>query len=85
MIFPVDVIKSAIMTDSIVPAERKYKGMINTAQVGFGYVRFLAGLVKVMMFLWGCQQASTDSLRHACFTAFRIADFADLPTQFRRL
>lgn len=34
MIFPIDVIKSAIMTDSIVPAERKYTGMINTAQVG---------------------------------------------------
>ena len=33
MIFPVDVVKSAIMTDSIVPAERKYTGMISTAQV----------------------------------------------------
>ena len=33
MIFPVDVVKSAIMTDSIIPAERKYTGMISTAQV----------------------------------------------------
>ena len=32
-IFPVDVIKSAMQTDSIVKAERKYPDMLTTAQV----------------------------------------------------
>lgn len=31
-IYPVDVIKSAMMTDSIIPAERKYPTMMSTAR-----------------------------------------------------
>jgi len=31
-VYPADVIKSTIQTDSIVPAERKYRGLLHTAQ-----------------------------------------------------
>lgn len=52
MIFPIDVIKSAIMTDSIVPAERKYTGMINTAQQLYaegGISRFYKGFSPCLL------------------------------------
>ncbi|KAK9863589.1 hypothetical protein WJX84_011011 [Apatococcus fuscideae] len=52
MIFPVDVVKSAIMTDSIVPAERKYTGMISTAQKLYaegGIGRFYKGFSPCLM------------------------------------
>ena len=35
-IYPVDVIKSAMMTDSIIPAERKYPNMLSTAKKLWG-------------------------------------------------
>ncbi len=34
-IFPVDCIKSAMQTDSIIKSERKYPNMVVTAQVGW--------------------------------------------------
>ncbi len=33
VIFPVDVVKSAMQTDAIVKAERKYPDMLTTTQV----------------------------------------------------
>merc|ERR1719199_1219511 len=36
LFYPVDVIKSAMMTDSINPAERQYKGFLDAAAGGSG-------------------------------------------------
>ena len=49
-IYPVDVVKSAMMTDSIVPSERKYPNMLSTARKLWGRgrrVEVLQGLHAV--------------------------------------
>lgn len=38
-IFPVDVIKSSMQVDNIIPSQRKYPNMVQTAKVGRGWGR----------------------------------------------
>lgn len=50
--YPLDIIKSAIQTDSIHPAQRKYKGFLHAAQalwVEGGVKRYTAGLAPCLV------------------------------------
>jgi solute carrier family 25 carnitine/acylcarnitine transporter 20/29 len=50
--YPIDVVKSAIQTDSIWPEKRKYKGVLDTAQKLWaegGVKRYTAGIVPCLL------------------------------------
>jgi solute carrier family 25 carnitine/acylcarnitine transporter 20/29 len=49
--YPLDIIKSAIQTDSIYPEQRKYKSVVQTARLLWaegGVPRFTAGVVPCL-------------------------------------
>eukprot|EP00884_Botryococcus_braunii_P011458 jgi/Botrbrau1/20312/Bobra.0873s0001.1 len=51
-VYPIDVIKSAIMTDSIIPAQRQYPGILVTAQKLWGQggiTRFYRGFTPCLL------------------------------------
>jgi len=50
--YPLDIIKSAIQTDSIYPEHRKYKGVLSTAAKLWaegGIARYTAGLAPCLL------------------------------------
>ena len=52
LFYPIDVIKSALMTDSVVPAQRKYSGFMDAAgklYAGGGVRAFYRGLVPCLL------------------------------------
>jgi len=52
LFYPLDVIKSAIMTDSVNPAERQYKGFFDAAGKLYkqgGVKRFYAGVLPCLL------------------------------------
>lgn len=50
--YPLDIIKSAIQTDSIHPSQRRYKGLLQTGALLWaegGVKRYTAGLVPCLL------------------------------------